>query len=171
MTPRTRRRVLPVLCLAAGVAPALAHVTVDPAQARAGGYAKLQFRVSHGCDGAATTRVRIELPTGTVVARAQPKPGWTVQVERVPLAQPMDACHGKQLGEAVRALVWSGGPLPDEQFDEFALLLRLPDHPGTTLHFPVLQDCEKGALRWTERSGADDAEASGPAPALTLLPR
>jgi uncharacterized protein YcnI len=167
----TPRRILSALCLSASLAPALAHVVVEPAQARAGGYAKLQFRISHGCEGAATLRVRIELPPDTVVARAQPKPGWTLQTQRSPLAQPMDAGHGKQLGEAVTALVWSGGPLPDEQFDEFALLMRLPDRPGATLHFPVLQDCEKGSLRWTEVPGDGKPGTSGPAPALRLLPR
>lgn len=165
------RQVWSALCLAAGLSPALAHVSIEPAQARAGGYAKLQFRISHGCEGAATTRVRIQLPPGTVVARGQPKPGWTLQVQRAPLAQPVDAGHGRQVNEAVSALLWSGGPLPDEQFDEFALLMRLPDQPGTTLHFPVVQDCEKGSLRWTEMPGPVDGQASGPAPALRLLPR
>ena len=39
-------------------------------------------------------------------------------------------------------VVWSGGPLLDEHFDEFSVLMRLPNRPGATLYFPVVQECE-----------------------------
>ena len=61
------KRILTVL-LAAGAAlvlpatSALAHVTVNPREATAGGYAKLAFRVPNERD-ASTTKVEINFPT------------------------------------------------------------------------------------------------------------
>src|SRR5690606_13366926 len=45
---------------------AVAHVSITPQEAAAGSYAKLTFRVPHGCDGSATKAVRITIPEGIV---------------------------------------------------------------------------------------------------------
>lgn len=55
--------------------PAWGHVVLSQPQAPAGSYYTAYFRIGHGCAGAATTALRVEIPPGIVVARPQPKPG------------------------------------------------------------------------------------------------
>lgn len=150
-----------------------AHVTLEQKEAPAGSYYKAVLRLSHGCQGAATVQVRVRVPSGTLSVRPQPKAGWKLDVTRSKLAQPVDAGHGRLVHEVVSEVRWSGGRLPDEQFDEFALLMRLPDQPGTTVYFPVVQDCDKGVHRWIEVPDAQrpGAELREPAPALRLMPK
>ena len=65
------------------------------------------------------------------------------------------------------------GKLPDEHFDRFVLHMKLPDKPGATLHFPTVQECEKGVHRWIEipGPGKSAADLKEPAPALKLGPK
>jgi uncharacterized protein YcnI len=161
------------LAAAAVVAPAAAHVTVDPREAPAHSYYRAFFRVGHGCKGSPTVKVRIRLPEGTVSVKPQPKPGWQVEATRVKLAQPFDDGHGGKITETVGEVVWSGGRLLDEQFDEFGVMMRLPDRPGATLYFPVVQECEQGVHRWIEipEPGKSARDLREPAPALRLTPK
>ncbi|MFN3584037.1 YcnI family protein [Phenylobacterium sp.] len=136
------------------VAPASAHVAVQPTEAKAGSYQVLRFGVGHGCDGAATTAVRIEIPEGVSAARPQPKPGWTLDIARA--------------GERVAAITWTGA-LPADQFEEFVMLVKLPA-AGGALAFPAVQSCGAAVLRWTEPVPADGPRPAHPAPILTLTP-
>ena len=54
--------------------------------------------------------------------------------------------------EGVKEVVWSGGKLPDDNYDEFVISTFLTDglKPNTTLYFPVVQECEQGVSRWIE---------------------
>lgn len=133
---------------------AAAHVAADPGRASAGAYQAVVFRVGHGCGEAATTALRIEIPTEMASARPQPKPGWTLEIERQ---------DGK-----VTAVTWRG-ELPDDQFDEFAMLFKLPDQPAT-LYFPTVQSCGADESQWTEIPSAGE-RASHPAPALVVTPK
>jgi periplasmic copper chaperone A len=154
-------------------APAAAHVTLEQRQASADSYYKAQLRVTHGCKGSPTVRVRVRLPEGVTGVRAQPKPGWKLDITRVKLAKPLDDGHGGQITETVSEVAWSGGTLLDEHFDEFALTMRLPDQPGTTLYFPVVQECKEGVHRWIEvpETGKSARDYKEPAPALQLTPK
>ena len=141
------------------VAPslALAHVVAAPGEAKAGSYAAVAFRVGHACAAGDTTlKVRVEIPDGVASARPQPKTGWTIDIEKD--------------GDKAAAVTWTGR-LPDDQFDDFALLMKLPAKPGN-LVFPVIQSCDKGESQWTE---IPDPERPGekltrPAPILRLIP-
>ena len=70
-------------------------------------------------------------------------------------------------------MVWSGGKLPDEFYDEFVVSVFLTDglQPNTTLYFPVVQECEQGVSRWidipADAAGAHDEK--WPAPGVKLL--
>ena len=46
--------------------------------------------------------------------------------------------------------------------------MKLPDKPGETIYFPVVQTCESGEVAWIEipEEGADEPEH--PAPGITL---
>ena len=73
-----------------------------------------------------------------------------------------------QRDQALQAIFKQSG---DKQTELYQLL-----QAGSTVYFPVVQECEKGVARWIEipTGGAapDHAnESSQPAPALRLLPR
>ncbi|HEX6364128.1 MAG TPA: YcnI family protein [Albitalea sp.] len=168
MTPR----LLP--CLAALLAAtAQAHVTLEQPQAFADSYYKAILQVPHGCKASPTSAVRVRIPEGVLNAKPQPKPGWKVAITRTKLAQPVDAGHGRMASERVSEVAWSGGSLPDDQFDEFRIVMKLPDRPGTTLYFPVVQECADGVTRWIEipEAGRPAGALKEPAPGLKLMPK
>jgi uncharacterized protein len=78
------RRTLPIAAaLAAALAlpaAAAAHVTVQPAQAAAGGFARLDVRVPNEDPSKATTKVEVQMPRGFAEAAYEPVPGWRVAV-------------------------------------------------------------------------------------------
>jgi uncharacterized protein YcnI len=162
-------------CIAGAIAfaPARAHVTLETRQAPTDSYYKAVFNVPHGCKESPTVRIRVRIPDGVTGVKPQPKPGWKLMITRVKLAKPIDAGHGTTITETVSEVSWSGGELADEHFEEFRIRMKLPDRPGATLYFPVVQDCREGVHRWIEvpekgRSGDDLKE---PAPALRLTPK
>ena len=170
-----RRSSLAVLAGLAAV-PAAAHVTLDLAEAPADSYVRVAIRVPHGCSGAATTAIRLQVPPGLRGVKPAPKPGWTLAI--VPgeagaaPAAPGAAAGDHGEGPTVKEVAWRGGPLPDGQFDEFLLLFRTPAAPGETLWFPFVQECEGGAVaRWIERPQPGQPRPARPAWALRLVPK
>jgi uncharacterized protein YcnI len=162
--------VIAVLC---AVAPAAAHVTVNPNEATAGSYFQAAFNVSHGCDGSSTVAVRIKVPEGVMSVKPQMKPGWTVEIKTRKLDAAQPGLHGKTISEVVDEVSWRGGPLPDNLYDTFGLLMKLPDGAGQALYFPVVQECEKGVHRWIEIpvAGQNRDDLHEPAPLLRLKPK
>jgi uncharacterized protein YcnI len=154
-------------------ATADAHITLEAQSASAGSSYKAVFRVPHGCEGTATVKIRVRLPDGVINVKPQPKPGWDVSTVMEKLAKPMTLDHGREITETVREVDWSGGKLPDTFYDEFVLRVELPDKPGTTIYFPVVQECEKGINRWIEipGPGKSSRDYKEPAPGLKLLPK
>lgn len=165
-----RAYILPLLAVAAlsAQAPAQAHVVLDLAEAPAASYQRIAFRVGHGCAGAATTGVEVRLPEGVVAARPMVKPGWTIAITTRALERPASNGHGLTR-EAPATIAWQGGPLPDAHYDEFVLMIRTPDAPGTSLAFPVVQFCEGGARHdWVETPSDATPRPRSPAPVLRL---
>ncbi len=171
VTPASRpiwRLLLAGLLAASTFSPAAsAHVVLTQKVAPAGSYYRAQFAIGHGCQGSPTVRVQVDIPDSVPVARPQPKAGWTLSYETGPLAEPA-MVHGKQKTEGIRRVVWTGGPLPDEQFDEFGMMLFLAK-PGR-LHFRVLQTCESGSNDWSAVEVEGEAKPAFPAPTLDVLP-
>jgi uncharacterized protein YcnI len=149
-----------------------AHVTLEASTAPANSTYKAVLRVGHGCDGAATTKIRVRVPLGVRQAKPMPKPGWELKTAIEKLPEPYD-WYGTMITEEVREIEWSGGKLPDAFYDEFVFRARLPDEAGAVISFPVVQECETGVHRWIEipepGKTADDYEE--PAPQLTLTPK
>lgn len=149
-------------------APAWGHIVFAEPAAEAGGYYAGFLRVSHGCGASPTVSLRVTLPESVLTARPQPKPGWTLTIERVPLAQPVPGEGGALIRERVAAVTWTG-ELPADQFDQFGLMMKLPADAGP-LYFPTVQTCVEGKNEWT----AVPADPAGwralehPAPILTL---
>jgi hypothetical protein len=155
--------VVGLLALAAA-APAKAHVEFSQTTAPAGSEYVGYIRVTHGCAGWATTSLRIEIPGDVLDAKPQPKPGWSLKVERA--GGPSD---GDEQGRVI-AITWSGGPLDDTQWDEFGLYARLPKRSGAVV-FPAVQTCQQGETRWTDvPTPGQKGHLAHPAPTVTLGP-
>ncbi|MBV8271314.1 MAG: YcnI family protein [Cupriavidus sp.] len=149
---------------------ASAHIVFEQKQAPAGSYFKGALLVGHGCNGSATRAVTVTIPEGVQGAHPQPKPGWQLDIKRAKLAKPY-ASHGKTVDEDVRTIRWFGNTLADEQFDEFRMLMKLPEQGGK-LYFPVLQECENGKSEWTQipADGQTTRDLKTPAAELEVLP-
>jgi uncharacterized protein YcnI len=152
--------------LAALAAPAFAHITLDTPSAAAGSSYKAVLRVPHGCDSAATTAIRLKVPEGFVSAKPMPKPGWTLDIKTGPYAKSYPL-FGSKVTEGATEITWSGGNLPDNEYDEFAVRGTLAsDLPaGSTLFFPVIQVCGSAQEDWIDTSGG---ESETPAPGLEV---
>ncbi|MEW9806363.1 YcnI family copper-binding membrane protein [Mesorhizobium marinum] len=168
---KTHLSALAVLALAAS--PAFAHVTLEKGEAPVGSTYKAVLRVPHGCEGKPTNVVRVQIPEGVISVKPQPKPGWTLEKVRGAYAKSYDY-YGTPMSEGVKEIVWSGGNLGDDEYDEFVLRGYLTgDLPvGEMLYFLVVQECPDGAAeRWIEIPAAgktsDDLEM--PAPGIRLL--
>ena len=141
-------RLLPALALIALTAvPASARIVIADPHGEAGSSTVAAFRVPHGCGGSPMLSLRIEIPAAITSAKPQPKPGWLLRIERAPLPQPIRSENGMPPSPRGAAVTWMGRLDPD-QFDEFRILLALPDASGP-LYFPTLQRCEEGEAAWT----------------------
>ena len=163
------------LCIAlAMAAPAGAHVTLDTSQAPALGYVRLAVRVPHGCDGAATTAIRLQIPDGVTAVKPQRKHGWDLQVIA---ASGAPTAGGHETSPAVREVLWRAEPgqaLPDAFYKEFILRVRMPDAVGQTIWFPFVQECEGGKVsRWIEKptEGQTYEQLRTPAYPVRIVPR
>ena len=159
-----------LLALAGLAVETVAHAILETPSTPAGNYYKGVMKITHGCDGAATHTVRLLLPPEMQQSKPMPKPGWEVQPVRRKLVTPYDY-HGKTMTDDVRELVWTGGNLGDEYYDEFVFSTRLAGEPGQTLYVKTIQECSEGRLNWTEIPTQDQTaeELEYPAPALKLI--
>lgn len=163
-----RRALFSIAVLAA--TSALAHVTLETPQAAAGSYYKAVFRVSHGCAGSPVTQLIVNIPAGVQGAKPMAKPGWRIDIERAKLVAPVTS-HGVTVTDDVSAIRFTGGPLPDSHYDEFALSVKLPDAAGP-LYWKVSQVCEQGRVDWVElpQAGQSLHDLKTPAALLDVVP-
>jgi uncharacterized protein YcnI len=145
------------LVLLAG--PAFAHVTVNPAEAEQGSYAKLTFRVPTESDTASTTKVEVALPPELTSARVKPHPGWTYALTKS--------------GDTVTAITWTAAKdaaIKPGEFDEFDISVG-PLPKTDSLAFKALQTYSDGSVvRWIQPTRAGEPEPENPAPVLSLKP-
>jgi uncharacterized protein YcnI len=139
---------------AAWATTALAHVTLENQEAKAGA----SYKATDGVIG----------------VKPMPKPGWTLATTVSKYPKAYDLYHRK-VTEGVTEIVWSGGKLPDDWYDEFTFQGFLAGDLDTArpVYFPVVQECEKGVHRWIEipAAGKSADDYQEPAPAVKLLPR
>jgi periplasmic copper chaperone A len=163
-----------IALVALAASSASAHVTLENRQATVGTYYKAVFAVPHGCAGSATVKVRVQIPEGVIAAKPMPKPGWSVEAIKGKYAADYDY-HGAKLSEGVKEVVWSGGKLPDDNYDEFVVSTFLTSglKPNSMLYFPVVQECEQGVSRWIDipAEGSTAHDSKSPAPGVKLMPK
>jgi len=154
-------------CGLATATAAQAHVTLQPSEAPAGGFARLDVRVPSEEPTTPTRKVEVQMPPGFADASYEPVPGWRTTVTKHKLANPIKADDGDVLTEELSTITFTAtgkGILPG-QFRDFGLSLGLPDKTaGTKLTFKALQTYAGGkVVRWIGAPGSDR-----PAPQVTL---
>ena len=154
--------------------PTHAHVVLEHQVAQAGAPYKASFKVGHGCGTSSTRQIAVDIPVGVRGTKPMPKPGWTLDVQRVKLAQPYTS-HGRTVTEDVVRVVWTAKSkddmLPHTQYDEFVLSTTMPDKAGP-MYWPVRQLCEEGSNLWVEvpQAGQKMATLTTPAALLEVMP-
>lgn len=162
--------ILGALCAATvslAALPALAHATLETTEAPAGAPYKAVIRIGHGCDGQPTDTLRVTLPEGFYNAKPMPKADWALETVKGPYATPYDN-HGTTMTEGTRQVIWSGGDLQDDWYDEFVIRGTIGKDvaPGTALYFATQQECGTDKADWTDVSG--NADVPNPAPSVTV---
>jgi periplasmic copper chaperone A len=161
------RRLLVCFLVAAAVVPptAAAHVTLNPSEWEAGGFARFAVRVPNERDNADTTEVTVQFPESVISASFQPVPGWTRSVEMAQLDEPIEEEGEEPITERIASVTWSGGTIAPGEFQEFGVSFRVPETPGEDLVFPSLQTYSNGEIvRWI---GPPDAHTPAPVVAVT----
>ena len=140
------RAALAAATITAFAAPVMAHMTFQTGTSAPGESYRGVLILPHGCDGAPTDRVRVNIPQGFTDAQAEAKDGWT-------------------LDEAEGHIEWSGGSVADDAVETFAFTGTFAaDAPEADIVFPVEQYCGDVALGWDPvvslgEGGADAAHA------------
>ncbi|MHB2168914.1 YcnI family copper-binding membrane protein [Alsobacter sp. R-9] len=151
---------------------ASAHAKLDAGEAVVGATWSGSAVIGHGCDGQPTLKVRVTLPPGLEAVRAPAKAGWSVEMIREPSAEPTGH-SGHAAPGRVTEIVWTG-VLPHDRKEAFAFEAAVSADlkAGTSLYVPVVQECEKAAMRWVEipAAGQSHKDLKEPAPTLKLLP-
>jgi uncharacterized protein YcnI len=126
----------------------------------------IHLRVPHGCEGAATDTLEVQIPDGVVSAQPEYVPGWTIETEMVE-SEPYER-FGETLTERVGVIRWIGGELPDAAFYDFAIRATFLGDEGTTLAFPTLQRCGELEEAWIEPVVEGEAEREFPTPVVAI---
>ncbi|HEX2659889.1 MAG TPA: DUF1775 domain-containing protein, partial [Polyangia bacterium] len=123
------------LALIAGLvkAPAAhAHVAIASGTVVANASQEVTFTVGHGCAGADTVKVRVEIPTGVTSVRPETSDFGKTSVE-------------KDATGAITAVTWQKAEADvleaDTQYYKLLVRLKTPNTPFTTLLFPAHQTC------------------------------
>ncbi len=146
-------------------ATAEAHVSIASGPAFANVSQEVTFGVGHGCDGADTYRVQVEIPSTVSSVRPETSDFGQVDLET-------DAAG------IVVAVTWTKAKASvldaDTQYYKLMLRLKAPDQPFSTVYLPAHQTCRAadGSETVVDWVGIDEAAGSTvePAPALYILP-
>ena len=141
----------------ASQSPSFAHVTLATGEARANTYYKAVFQVPHGCDGAATQTVRIQIPEGVIGVKPMPKAGHSAsRVARTPshtraMARPLRKVRRRSSGRADRwrtiTMTSSSSPVSLRIFLRGRRSLSQPLSNVPRVRFAGIRSRRKGRIR------------------------
>lgn len=145
---------------------AAGHVSVASGPGFADTSQEIAFGVGHGCEGADTFSVRVQIPAGVTSVRAVPNDFGRASVE-------------KDTAGLVTAVTWQKAVADvlesDLAYYKLVIRLRVPNAPFTTIHFPARQIC-RGAdgglttVDWVATVESPDGGGPEPAPELNIVP-
>lgn len=149
-------------------ATAEAHIDVGSGPAIANSTSEVTFNVGHGCAGADTYRVTIEIPAGVSSVRPMRSDFGKISVDKDMAGTITAVSWQKALTEALDA---------DVAFYKLVVRLKTPNQPFTSLYFLIHQTCRAadGTLSTTDWVGLPttpmpDGGTVEPAAALHLVP-
>ncbi|MEO6603241.1 MAG: YcnI family protein [Polyangiaceae bacterium] len=141
-----------------------AHVTVASGLGIANTTQEITFSVGHGCAGADTVGVSVEIPTGVTSVRPETSDFGQVDVQTDD-AGTITLISWRKSGVALEA---------DTQFYKLSVRLKLPGVPFSALYFPAHQTCggADGTTSLVDWVGIDEPEGSTvePAPVVFVVP-
>ena len=168
---KIRSYIVGAVVAALALAPAAAaHVTLQPPEAPAGGFTRLDVRVPNERDNAGTTKVVVQMPPGFLSVSTEPVPGWNAELTMRQLDEPVEQ-FGEEVTEEVGRITFTAdgeaSAIKPGQFQDFGLSLAVPEgRPGSMLTFKALQTYSNDeVVRWI---GPPDSEE--PAPQVELTP-
>ncbi|MEB3046683.1 DUF1775 domain-containing protein [Rhizobium mulingense] len=172
-TIKTFAKTFPLAALvsATAFASAEAHVSFLDKEASQESTILATLQLPHGCDGKATTEVRVKLPEGFVFAKPQPKAGWELEVLKGDYQKTYDN-HGDKVKSGAVEIRWKNGNLSDDFYDTFVIQGKVSGvEAGTSLAFPVIQMCGDAVAAWDQvaKHGSDPHGMKSPAPLLKVV--
>jgi periplasmic copper chaperone A len=154
-----------VMAVFVSLPPALAnaHVSVVSGPACAGLTQKVRFGVGHGCSGADTYSVRIEIPAGVTSVRPESSAFGKASVEKNDAGDVVAVMWQKSDADALDA---------DTDYYELAIRLKAPKEAFSTLYFPAFQVCRAadGSMSNVDWVAMSEGTGAEPAPAVLVLP-
>ena len=135
--------------LVAGATAAGAHVGIKEATTGADGRTTVTFGFDHGCDGAATDAMEIELPAGARVVSAELPSGWSL------------AGDAASDGNGSNVFAIAGTPIPDGTPGGFVVVIEGYDTSVEHL-VPIVQRSGDATELWLD----PDPDAANPAARL-----
>lgn len=142
-----------------------AHVSIASGPAFANTSQEVAFGVGHGCAGADTVRVQIDVPAGVTSVRPETSDFGQADVETDATGTVVSVAWTKADASVLDA---------DTQYYKLLVRLKAPDQPFTKLYFPAHQTCraKDGSETVVDWVGIDETEDSTiePAPTLYVLP-
>lgn len=159
---------LPVAAVLAIPGVARAHISIASGPGFASTTQEIVFGVGHGCAGADTYRVRVEIPTDVLSVRPLRSDFGKVSVE-------------KDAAGSITAVSWQKADADaldaDIAYYKLVVRLKVPDKPFTTYFFKAHQTCRAmdgtlSTVGWTmlPTDPVVDGGADEPAPTLVVLP-
>lgn len=142
-----------------------AHVSITSGAAIANVTQEVTFGVGHGCEGADTVAVDIEIPEGVTSVRP-----LTSDFGQVDVATDAAGIITMVSFSKLEADVLAS----DTHYYKLVVRMKPPETPFATLFFPAHQTCqaEDGTTTVVDWVGFDEAETDvEPAPALFLIPQ
>lgn len=149
-------------------AAARAHVSIISGAGAANTTQEITFGVGHGCAGADTYKLKVDIPAGVTSVRPMRSDFGKVSVE-------------KDAAGTITAVAWQKADADaldaDVAFYKLVVRLKLPDKPFTAVFFPAQQTCRaaNGTLSTVDwKMLPTDAPVDGgedePSPSIAIVP-
>ncbi|KAJ3178993.1 hypothetical protein HDU87_003263 [Geranomyces variabilis] len=109
------------------------HASINPKVAVPASSVNHAIRIPHGCNGTATTRLEVTIPTNVTGLKPQQMPGWITN-------------------STLTTISWSNGTLNAEFYMDFGIIFSTPAAAdGSIIPFPTMQYCGDGSINntWT----------------------
>jgi uncharacterized protein YcnI len=160
--------ILRIGCLALLLgAAAQAHIELASGAATSNATNEVVFGIGHGCSGADTYRVKIDIPAGVTSVRPMRSDFAIPTIEKDTAGNVTSVTWQKPVSDAL-----------DTDIAYYALVIRLktPDQPLTNLYFQAHQTCRAAdgtlsTVEWTDLPSTPNGQQTGnPAPALKVVP-